>query len=140
MAEYVLAMTGEAVNAALTKAQTDVSFSQAQSLTDAQKAIARNNIGAMETKSVVEYTTQSLNDQQKQVARQNIGAGSIADVTTLGTTVSNLQTTSDHKLDYTQTQTLTEAQKTQTRQNIGLNPVASDASMTMPVGIDANGQ
>ena len=140
MAEYVLAMTGKAVNAALTKAQTDVSFSQAQSLTDAQKAIARNNIGAMETKSVVEYTTQSLNDQQKQVARQNIGAGSIADVTTLGTTVSNLQTTSDHKLDYTQTQTLTEAQKTQTRQNIGLNPVASDASMTMPVGIDANGQ
>ena len=140
MAEYVLAMTGEAVNAALTKAQTDVSFSQAQSLTDAQKAIARNNIGAMETKSVVEYTTQALNDQQKQVARQNIGAGSATDVTTLGTTVSNLQTTSDHKLDYTQTQTLTEAQKTQTRQNIGLNPVASDASMTMPVGIDANGQ
>ena len=50
MAEYVLAMTGKAVNAALTKAQTDVSFSQAQSLTDAQKAIARNNIGAIETK------------------------------------------------------------------------------------------
>ena len=140
MAEYVLAMTGEAVNAALTKAQTDVSFSQAQSLTDAQKAIARNNIGAMETKSVVEYTTQSLNDQQKQVARQNIGAGSATDVTTLGTTVSNLQTVSSHKLDYTQTQTLTDDQKTQTRQNIGLNPVASDASMTMPVGIDANGQ
>lgn len=140
MAEYVLAMTGEAVNAALTKAQTDVSFSQAQSLTDAQKAIARNNIGAMETKSVVEYTTQSLNDQQKQVARQNIGAGSATDVTTLGTTVSNLQTASGHKLDYTQTQSLTDAQKTQTRQNIGLNPVASDASMTMPVGIDANGQ
>lgn len=140
MAEYVLAMTGEAVNAALTKAQTDVSFSQAQSLTDAQKAIARNNIGAMETKSVVEYTTQSLNDQQKQVARQNIGAGSATDVTTLGTTVSNLQTASSHKLDYTQTQTLTDDQKTQTRQNIGLNPVASDASMTMPVGIDANGQ
>ena len=140
MAEYVLAMTGEAVNAALTKAQTDVSFSQAQSLTDAQKAIARNNIGAMETKSVVEYTTQSLNDQQKQIARQNIGAGSATDVTTLGTTVSNLQTASDHKLDYTQTQTLTDDQKTQTRQNIGINPVASDASMTMPVGIDANGQ
>ena len=140
MAEYVLAMTGEAVNAALTKAQTDVSFSQAQSLTDAQKAIARNNIGAMESKSVVEYTTQSLNDQQKQIARQNIGAGSATDVTTLGTTVSNLQTASDHKLDYTQTQTLTDDQKTQTRQNIGLNPVASDASMTMPVGIDANGQ
>ena len=140
MAEYVLAMTGEAVNAALTKAQTDVSFSQAQSLTDAQKAIARNNIGAMESKSVVEYTTQSLNDQQKQIARQNIGAGSATDVTTLGTTVSNLQTASSHKLDYTQTQTLTDDQKTQTRQNIGLNPVASDASMTMPVGIDANGQ
>ena len=140
MAEYVLAMTGEAVNAALTKAQTDVSFSQAQSLTDAQKAIARNNIGAMESKSVVEYTTQSLNDQQKQIARQNIGAGSATDVTTLGTTVSNLQTASGHKLDYTQTQTLTDDQKTQTRQNIGLNPVASDASMTMPVGIDANGQ
>lgn len=140
MAEYVLAMTGEAVNAALTKAQTDVSFSQAQSLTDAQKAIARNNIGAMESKSVVEYTTQSLNDQQKQIARQNIGAGSATDVTTLGTTVSNLQTASSHKLDYTQTQTLTDDQKTQTRQNIGINPVASDASMTMPVGIDANGQ
>lgn len=140
MAEYVLAMTGEAVNAALTKAQTDVSFSQAQSLTDAQKAIARNNIGAMETKSVVEYTTQSLNGQQKQIARQNIGAGSATDVTTLGTTVSNLQTASSHKLDYTQTQTLTDDQKTQTRQNIGINPVASDASMTMPVGIDANGQ
>ena len=140
MAEYVLAMTGEAVNAALTKAQTDVSFSQAQSLTDAQKAIARNNIGAMESKSVVEYTTQSLNDQQKQIARQNIGAGSATDVTILGTTVSNLQTASGHKLDYTQTQTLTDDQKTQTRQNIGLNPVASDASMTMPVGIDANGQ
>ena len=140
MAEYVLAMTGEAVNAALTKAQTDVSFSQAQSLTDAQKAIARNNIGAMESKSVVEYTTQSLNDQQKQIARQNIGAGSATDVTTLGTTISNLQTASGHKLDYTQTQTLTDDQKTQTRQNIGLNPVASDASMTMPVGIDANGQ
>lgn len=140
MAEYVLAMTGEAVNAALTKAQTDVSFSQAQSLTDAQKAIARNNIGAMETKSVVEYTTQSLNDQQKQIARQNIGAGSATDVTILDTTVSNLQTASGHKLDYTQTQTLTDDQKTQTRQNIGINPVASDASMTMPVGIDANGQ
>lgn len=140
MAEYVLAMTGEAVNAALTKAQTDVSFGQAQSLTDAQKAIARNNIGAMEIKSVVEYTTQSLNDQQKQVARQNIGAGSATDVTALSTTVSNLQTASGHKLDYTQTQTLTDAQKSQTRQNIGLNPIASDASMKMSVGIDANGQ
>ena len=92
MAEYVLAMTGKAVNDALTKARTDVSFSQAQSLTDAQKAIARNNIGAMETKSVVEYTTQSLNEQQKQIARQNISAGSATDVTTLGTTVNNLQT------------------------------------------------
>ena len=140
MAEYVLAMTGRAVNDALTKAQTDVSFSQAQSLTDAQKAIARNNIGAMETKSVVEYTTQSLNEQQKQIARQNISAGSATDVTTLGTTVNNLQTASEHKLDYTQTQTLTDDQKSQVRINIGLNPVASDASMTMSVGIDANGQ
>lgn len=140
MAEYVLAMTGRAVNDALTKAQTDVSFSQAQSLTDAQKAIARNNIGAMETKSVVEYTTQSLNEQQKQIARQNISAGSATDVTTLGTTINNLQTASEHKLDYTQTQTLTDDQKSQVRINIGLNPVASDASMTMSVGIDANGQ
>lgn len=140
MAEYVLAMTGEAVNAALTKAQTDVSFSQAQSLTDAQKAIARNNIGAMETKSVVEYTAQSLNDQQKQVARQNIGAGRATDVTNLRTTVDKLRTDSGHKLDYTKKQNLTNDQKTQTRQNIGLNPVASDASMIMPVGIDANGQ
>lgn len=140
MAEYVLAMTGEAVNAALTKAQTDVSFSQAQSLTDAQKAIARNNIGAMETKSVVEYTTQSLNNQQQQIARKNIGAGRATDVTNLRTKVNKLQTDSGHKLDYTKKQTLTDDKKTQTRQNIGINPVASDASMTMPVGIDANGQ
>ena len=140
MAEYVLAMTGEAVNAALTKAQTDVSFSQDQSLTDKQKTTARNNIGAMEAKSVVEYTTQSLNDQQKQIARQNIGAGSAEDVTDLNTTVSDLQTASGYKLDYTQTQILTDAQKTQTRQNIGINPIESDEFMTMPVGIDANGQ
>ena len=140
MAEYVLAMTGEAVNAALTKAQTDVSFSQAQSLTDAQKAIARNNIGAMETKSVVEYTTQSLNNQQKQIARQNIGAGRATDVTNLRTRVNKLQTDSGHKLDYTKKQNLTNDRKTQARQNIGLNPVTSDASMKMSVGIDANGQ
>ena len=140
MAEYVLAMTGEAVNAALTKAQTDVSFSQAQSLTDAQKAIARNNIGAMETKSVITYTEQVLNDQEKQIARQNIEAGSAADVAELNATVSELQTTSVNKLDYSQIQELTESQKAQTRQNIGLNPVAFDASMTVPVGIDANGQ
>lgn len=140
MAEYVLAMTGEAVNDALTKAQTDVSFSQVQSLTDEQKAIARNNIGAMEAKSVVEYTTQSLNDQQKQIARQNIGAGSAGDVTALGTTVSNLQTASKNKLDYSQIQELTESQKAQTRQNIGINPIESDEFMIMPVGIDENGQ
>lgn len=112
MAEYVLQMTGDAVNAALTKAQTDVSFSQAQSLTDIEKTTARNNIGA----------------------------GSITDIDNLNANINNLQTDSGHKLDYTQTQTLTDTEKSQTRQNIGLNPVEFNETMIMPVGIDENGQ
>ena len=112
MVEYVLQMTGKAVNDALTKTQTDVSFSQAQSLTETEKATARNNIGA----------------------------GSMTDITNLNSNINNLQATAGQKLDYTQIQELTDTEKSQTRINIGLNPVEFNETMTMPVGIDENGQ
>ena len=51
----------------------------AQALTNTQKAIARNNIGAAASAdiptNVVKYTAQTMTDAQKTQARTNIGAG-----------------------------------------------------------------
>ena len=139
MAEYILAMTGAEVNAALTKAQTDVSTS-AQTLTDAQKEQARQNIGASPVINAVLYDSQTITEEQKQQARENIDAGSASQVTTLANTVSTTATDATHKLDYTQAQTLTTAQKTQVQANIGLAPEEKTSSMNMPVGIDSDGK
>ena len=81
--------------------ETDAVLYSPQTLTNAQKLQARDNIGASSSDAVL-YTAQSLTDAQKAQARNNIGAGS---------------PTSDAVL-YT-SQTLTDAQKTQARNNIG---------------------
>ena len=81
----------------------------AQTLTEAQKAQARTNIGAASSSDLpddyVSFESQSLTDEQKAQARQNIGAMTETEIPT-------------DTVKYT-SQSLTDEQKTQARQNIG---------------------
>ena len=90
-----------------------VKYSETQSLTDAQKAQARANIGAASGGDVptgfVSYAeTQSLTDAQKSTARTNIGAPSTADIPS-------------DVVKYGSAQSLSDAQKNQARSNIEAN-------------------
>lgn len=99
--EYTLKYTGAQIDERLDKAGNAVLFT-AQNLTEAQKAQARDNIGAGMVNTVngvapdkngnvevsgtggsadaVLYTEQTLADEQKAQARENIGAASQADM------------------------------------------------------------
>ena len=59
--------------------EIDAVLYTSQTLTDAQKTQARNNIGAGKSESVL-YTAQSLTDAQKTQARNNIGALATSDL------------------------------------------------------------
>ena len=88
-----------------------VKYSEAQSLTDEQKAQARANIGASggESGDYVSYgESQSLTTAEKQTARTNIGAAASGDVPT------------DY-VSYGVAQSLTDAQKERARGNIDSN-------------------
>ena len=74
---------------------------ESQSLSEAQKATARGNIGAAADEQVVKVNAQSLTDSQKSQARENIGAVGSADAVS------------------TSEQSFTDAQKMQVRNNIG---------------------
>lgn len=73
---YVSQYSGEEIDALLGGAGAGtVRYDAAQSLTDAQKAQARTNIGADAVQGAVRYdAAQTLTDAQKQQARGNIGA------------------------------------------------------------------
>lgn len=61
-------------------------YNKAQSLTEAQKAQARANIGANAIEGFVKYTeSQSLTTQQKATARENIGAAAAASLAAVAT-------------------------------------------------------
>lgn len=81
--------------------EIDAVLYTSQTLTDAQKTQARQNIGAGKSESVL-YTEQALTNAQKTQARNNIGASSSSAVL------------------YT-AQTLTENQKLQARTNLGID-------------------
>lgn len=81
--------------------ETNAVLYTSQTLTDAQKTQARQNIGAGKSESVL-YTEQALTNAQKTQARNNIGASSSSAVL------------------YT-AQTLTENQKLQARTNLGID-------------------
>ena len=84
--------------------ETNAVLYTSQTLTDAQKTQARNNIGASSSSAVL-YTSQTLTNDQKEQARTNIGAGKAESVL------------------YT-AQTLTDAQKLQARTNIGVSDLS----------------
>lgn len=111
--------------------EIDAVLYTAQSLTDAQKAQARNNIGAGKSESVL-YTSQTLTDEQKTQARQNIGASSSSAVLYTAQTLTDAQKTQARtnigagkaeSVLYTE-QTLTDAQKLQARTNIGISDLS----------------
>jgi hypothetical protein len=89
-----------------------VKYTENQSLTDTQKAVARFNIGAASPSDIptdtVKYSAQSLTDAQKAQARMNIGAAGGGDIPS-GAVL------------YDSAQSLTDAQKTQARTNIDAN-------------------
>ena len=89
------------VNGAITDSK-HVSYA-AQTLTSAEQAQARTNIGSADDSAVVKITPQSLTDAQKQQARDNIGAVADADAVKVVA------------------QTLTDDQKLQARTNIGID-------------------
>ena len=92
-----------------------VRYDEAQTLTEAQKAQARENIGA--TAGAVRYDeAQTLTEVQKAQARTNIGVDDIAGV-----------------VKYGQSQTLTDAEKTQARTNIGAASSAQFSSVEQAV-------
>lgn len=106
-----------------------VKYSEAQSLTDAQKAQARTNIGAtgggdIPTDYVSYGSAQSLTDAQKTQARTNIGAASSGDIIS-------------DPVRYGTPQSLSDAQKTQARSNIG----ALEAALFYALGlyVDSSG-
>lgn len=87
----------------------DVVLTEPQTLTEAQKQQARDNIGV--TKDAVLTTPQTLTEAQKQQARDNIGVTKDAVLTT--------------------PQTLTDSQKKQARDNIGVaEATAPDAALS----------
>ena len=96
-----------------------------QNLDDAEKAIARDNIGAASQIELASYADdsyvlfreQNLSEEQKEQARENIGAVSENDLI--------LHTDNDYVLFCEQQ--LTEEQKTQARENIGA--VREDAKL-----------
>ena len=102
----------ETLQQCLDATEGTVKYSEAQSLTDAQKAQARSNIGASGggdiPTDVVKYTPQSLTDSQKTQARTNIGAVGSGDLIT-------------DPVRYGTAQSLSTAQKTQARDNIEAN-------------------
>lgn len=67
----------EAAEAVVTKS---VRYDTSQSLTDAQKAQARTNIGAADSAKSVSVESQSFTDAQKEQARANIDAASATEV------------------------------------------------------------
>lgn len=74
---YVSQYSGEEIDALLGSAGAGagaVRYDAAQTLTDAQKAQARANIGADTVQGAVLYTPQTLSDEQKKQARGNISA------------------------------------------------------------------
>ena len=81
--------SNEAVPEAL-NALKNVSYALTQSLTDAQKTLARTNIGAAKDAEVVKIVAQTLDTAAQAQARSNIGAASTADLTALETAVGNL--------------------------------------------------
>jgi hypothetical protein len=87
-----------------------VKYTENQSLTDTQKAVARFNIDAASPSDIpadtVKYTVQSLTDAQKAQARTNIGAAGGGDIPS-GAVL------------YNTAQSLSDAQKSQARSNIG---------------------
>lgn len=92
-----------------------VIYNHEQALTTEQKAVARENIGAVannasalsQAGAVTYGSEQSLTDTQKARARTNIGAISAADIPSATGTV-----------QYDQAQSLTDSQKAQARSNI----------------------
>ena len=110
-------------------ASTDVPVSAVlyteQSLTAAQQAQARANIGAGTgggSDNAVLYTEQSLTSAQQTQARANIGAADAQleqTVSDLDTSVYNLSYTVGHEVVHTTAQTIPAAQQTQARANIG---------------------
>lgn len=68
-----------------------IRYDEAQSLTDAQKAQARTNIGANTVQGAVLYTPQTLSTEQQAQARENIGAGPDSAVLYTPQNLSNVQ-------------------------------------------------
>lgn len=100
-----------------------VRFDEAQTLTDAQKAQARANIGAGEggggtvTGAVRYDTAQTLTDAEKTQAQTNIGAAAVSAITSLSADITALET--QKAVRYDAAQFLTDAQKAQARTNVG---------------------
>lgn len=100
-----------------------VRFDEAQTLTDAQKAQARANIGAGEggggtvTGAVRYDTAQTLTDAEKTQALTNVGAAAVSAITSLSADITALET--QKAVRYDTTQFLTDAQKAQARTNTG---------------------
>lgn len=95
----------------------------AQTLTTSQKAQVRSNIGAISADDAVSVNSQSLTDTQKAQARTNIAALSAADV-------ADVVRTSE--------QSLTVAQQTQARANLGIvADQVSTETVTLPSGLTA---
>ena len=100
-----------------------VRFDEAQTLTDAQKAQARANIGAGEggggtvTGAVRYDTAQTLTDAEKTQAQTNIGAAAVSAITSLSADITALET--QKAVRYDAAQFLTDAQKAQARTNTG---------------------
>lgn len=92
-----------------TQGQGEAILYTQQNLTDAQKAQARDNIGAVGGADVVKTTAQVLTHQQMDTARYNIDAAGTGQVV---------------RID--QPQNLSEEQKTQARENIGAADVSLD--------------
>ena len=106
-----------------------------QDLTEEQKAIARNNIGASggseDLKNAVQIIPQNFTEAQKQQARDNIGAAS---QTSLDNDIANCV--------QIKAQSLTNEQKTQARTNIGAASqtemsTAADNINTLNTTVDA---
>lgn len=111
--------------------ETNAVLYTSQTLTDAQKTQARNNIGAGKSESVL-YTSQTLTDEQKTQARNNIGASSSSAVLYTAQSLTDSQKTQARtnigagkaeSVLYTE-QSLTDAQKLQARTNIGISDLS----------------
>ncbi len=87
-------VTAESIEDALgyTPANKAILYDQEQTLTDAEKKQARDNIGAMSSDVNIEgavlYTQQTLTDEQKAQARANIGIEADGSVIAVDTTLS----------------------------------------------------